>query len=97
MTRLDRGTVTFGTHVSAQLAFEHVALIGFGIALDAVCQVDRLFFLRHLASNFIETGFFVANRSVLNLLPNRKLKMHDRSFRVGLLAAGRRYQLDADA
>src|SRR5438132_4620455 len=59
------------------MAFEHIALVRFGGALNAVLQVGCLFFLRHLPSNCIESSSFLANRSVLNYLPNRKLKRHD--------------------
>src|SRR5439155_26167108 len=58
------------------MAFEHVALVDFGFALNGIFQVCRLFFLRHPPNNSIQTGFFLSKRSVLNRLSNIKLKMH---------------------
>ena len=68
------------------MAFEHVALVDLGVALDAVSQVDRLFFRRHLPGDFEKTGLLLANRRVPDCLPNRKLKRHDRSFRAAMIA-----------
>src|ERR1051325_9687264 len=58
------------------MALEHIALIDFRLAFDAVPQVGRLFLLRHLPGDLVETGLFLANRRVGNALSNGKLEWH---------------------
>jgi hypothetical protein len=73
---LGRGIFAFTTNIRTQLAFEDIALVGFGFTFDAVSQVERLLFLRHLPHNFVKTGRFLADRRVLNGLANKKLERH---------------------
>src|SRR5579863_3461893 len=72
----DAVIVARGGYVGAQLAFEHVALIGLGVALDAIAQIEGLLFQRHLPHDLIEPGFFLAERRVLDGLADRKLEWH---------------------
>jgi hypothetical protein len=79
-TRLGRGIFAFTTNVRTQLAFEDIALVGFGFTFDAISQVERLLFLRHLSHNFIKTGGLLADGRVLNRLANKKLERHQSPF-----------------
>jgi len=73
---LGRGIFAFTTNIRTQLAFEDIALVGFGFTFDAVSQVERLLFLRHLPHNFVKTGRFLADGRVLDGLANKKLERH---------------------
>jgi len=73
------------------MTLEHIAIVDFGLALNEVFQIGRLFFLRHLPFNSIETGSFLADRGVLNRLTNRKLKRHLVPFVLGSLSRSRQY------
>jgi hypothetical protein len=76
-TRLGRGIFAFTTNIRTQLAFQNIALVGFGFTFDPVSQVERLLFLRHLPHNLIiKTGCFLADGRVLNCLANKKLERH---------------------
>jgi hypothetical protein len=73
---LGGGIFSFRTYIRTQLTFEYITLVGFGLALDEVFQVECLLFLRHLPHNLIEPGCFLADGRVLNFLSNKKLKGH---------------------
>jgi hypothetical protein len=70
-------------HIGTQLAFEHITLVRFGLALYAIFQVDRPLFPRHLPCNHIKAGCFLADGCVLNCLPNKKLERHRIPFPLG--------------
>jgi hypothetical protein len=72
------------------MTFEHIAIVDFGLALNEVFEVGRLFFLRHLPFDSVEAGSFLANGRVLNRLPNRKLKRHLVPFMLWVLLAAAR-------
>ena len=65
-------------HITALSArtFEDIALVGYGFTFDAVSQIERLLFLRHLPHNFIKTGDLLADGRVLNCLANKKPERH---------------------
>jgi uncharacterized membrane protein YeaQ/YmgE (transglycosylase-associated protein family) len=65
-TRLRRGIFAFTTNIRTQLAFEDTALVGFGFTFDAVSQVERLLFLRHLPHNLYIVH--ISNESLLVIL-----------------------------
>jgi hypothetical protein len=70
--RLGRGIFVFTTNIRAQLAFEDIAIVGFGFTFDAVSQVEHLLFLRHLPHDLIKTGGLLADGRVLNCLAKQK-------------------------
>jgi hypothetical protein len=82
-TGFSRGIFAFRAHIGTQLAFEHITLVRFGLALDAISQVERLLFPRHLPFNLIKAGYFLADGRVLNSLPNKKLERHRVPFLLG--------------
>jgi hypothetical protein len=66
--KLSGDIFAFRTHIRTQLAFEHITLVRFDLALDAIFQLDRPLFPWHLPCNLIEASCFLADGCVLLLV-----------------------------
>jgi hypothetical protein len=70
------GILAYSTYIRAQLAFENIALVDFGLALDALSQIERLFLRRHLPhSHLFCRDALVRHEAATATLPTN---LHDR-------------------